>query len=48
MGKIIALIIVLAIVVGIFAIFRSVILWYLKIDEQIKILKKIEENTRKE
>lgn len=48
MGKIISLVIVLAIIVALFAVFRSIILWYFKIDEKIKILKKIEENTRKE
>jgi hypothetical protein len=47
MGTLIALIVFAGIAIGVLALFRNLILWYFKIDEQIKILKKIEENTRK-
>jgi hypothetical protein len=48
MGTFIALIVFAGIAIGVLALFRNLILWYFKINEQTELLKQIEKNTRKE
>ena len=47
MGTIILIIVILAVVLGVLAVLRQAVLWYFKINELIKVLKQIEQNTRK-
>jgi len=47
MGTLILVIIIFALALGLFALGRKLVNWYFKIDERVNLLKKIEENTRK-
>lgn len=47
MGTLILVIIIFALALVLFALGRKLVTWYFKIDERVNLLKKIEENTRK-